>query len=132
MAAATARGTSDARIFALPRCFAPGNLERVQPAHENELFDREPWRCSTSDAVPRVVVSASHGPLAVVPTPCVAHHRLTALPQGYPKSQRSELDRVPVDVRDIGVRNAWSVFAAVEKMTPGLLDQFDSAINSGR
>jgi len=44
----------------------------------------------------------------------------------------SELDRVPVDVGDIGVRNAWRMLVAVEEMAPGLLDQFDRSIDSGR
>lgn len=43
----------------------------------------------------------------------------------------SELDRVPVDVCDVGVRNTWSMFAAVEQMTAGLLDEFDRSVDGG-
>ncbi len=36
MAAATARGTSDACIFPYPRRFAPEDRESVQPAHDTD------------------------------------------------------------------------------------------------
>jgi hypothetical protein len=42
MAAATARGTSDACIFALLSPLAPEDLESVQPAHDTELSNRDP------------------------------------------------------------------------------------------
>jgi hypothetical protein len=52
MAAATARETSDACIFAVPSRFAPGDLESMQPAHDTQLFhrtvaaqQRQPGRC---------------------------------------------------------------------------------------
>jgi hypothetical protein len=32
-----------------PRRFAPGDLEGVQPAHDTELFNREPRRRNTSN-----------------------------------------------------------------------------------
>jgi len=40
MAAATARGTSDACILAVPSPLAPADLESVQPAHDTALFNR--------------------------------------------------------------------------------------------
>jgi hypothetical protein len=42
LAAATAHGTSDACIFAVPSPLAPGDLESVQPAYDTELFNRDP------------------------------------------------------------------------------------------
>ena len=44
MAAATARGASDACIFALPSPLCAKNPESVQPAHDTEPSDRDPRR----------------------------------------------------------------------------------------
>src|SRR5207245_514261 len=62
----------------------------------------------------------------------VAEERRTAKRFIAAHVQCSDFDRVPVDVRYVGVRNTWGMLAAVEETAAGLLDEFDRSVDSCR